>query len=129
MKPTQEQIFEIKKQKMITKISIYQSHKKNVKDFEDLIKAKVINWLKATDFNFTLNERIKWETLEIKEDFIAVKSWNKNYSIPLEFLWNNELIKQKKKELQLRKEHLKSLNELKEREMYEKLHQKYGMKN
>jgi hypothetical protein len=129
MKPTQEQIFEIKKQKMIAKISIYQSHKKNVKDFEDLIKAKVINWLKATDFNFTLNERIKWETLEIKEDFIAVKSWNKNYSIPLEFLWNNELIKQKKKELQLRKEHLKSLNELKEREMYEKLHQKYGMKN
>jgi hypothetical protein len=79
MKPTPEEITQIKKQKMSDKISAYQLNKKKVQNFENWLKSKAISWLKATDFEF-VEDRIKWETLEIRGDFLYVNSWNKGPS-------------------------------------------------
>ena len=98
MKPSQDQLTEIKKNKILDKFKCYDQNKKKVINFENWLKSKVTIWLKTTDCEFS-SDRIKWETLEIRGHTIYVNSWSKYHYIPLEFLWDESLIEQKKQEL------------------------------
>lgn len=126
MEPTKAQIKEIQKEKFAARLDEYKSNRKKVKAFESNAMGKAKIWFAATYQDFT-QHKVDWNSIEIIEDWVVYKSqWLGTLRFPVDFLWDPDIMTQKRKELAERKAFLKSLEENKERKMYEKLKLKFG---
>ncbi len=109
------------------KLDNYNKQLKAVNEFNSMLDGKARTWFRAV--HGLTGDQIAWDSRYVSETQVTYRSktyYGDKYSMPLEFLWKKSVRESYKKELQDRRDLEEKNKEDKEKELYEKLKEKYG---
>ena len=113
------------KNKVETRLATHRDCLKKINDFNSWIDGKAKTWFRAT-YGITADV-IQWNTRSIDDEEVRYSGKDyKHYSFPLRYLWDDELIKQKQKELEAYRKFLEHKKDQEQYELYLELKEKYG---